>query len=274
MKKVLIGLVILIVIVGAGLFYVWQNRDTFIKTAVEEAGSRATQVGVTLNEVDTQDVLGGTVALRGLVVGNPSGFKTESAFKLGEVSVKVDPASVTSDTIVVKEVVIAAPQVTYEFAADGSNIGTIQKNVEKMAGGGSSGGTSSGDSGDGKKVTIENLYVRDGRVNVSADFLQGKQTGTNLPTIHLKDIGKGGGATPTQVAEQVIDAIAKAATSAVGKLDIAGIKDALGKELGAKAGEMQKKLEDATGGAGGAATDAMKKGTDEAGKALKGLMGK
>lgn len=273
MKKVLIVLVVLIVIVGAGLFYLWQNRDAFIKSAVEEAGSRATQVSVTLNEVDTGNVLDGAVAMRGLVVGNPSGFKTDSAFKLGEVSVKVDPGSITSDTIVVKEVVIAAPQVTYEFAADGSNIGTIQKNVEKMAGGGSS-GDSSGDSGGGKKVMIENLYVRDGRVNVSADFLQGKQTGTNLPTIHLKDIGKDGGASPTEVAEQIIDAIAKASTSAVGKLDIAGIKDALGKELGAKAGEMQKKLEDATGGAGGAAGDAMKKGTEEAGKALKGLFGK
>lgn len=278
MKKVLIGLVVLIVIVGAGLFYVWQNRDAYIKSAIEEAGSRATQVSVTLNEVDTGDVLGGGVALRGLVVGNPPGFKSDSAFKLGEVSVTVDTESATSvlsgssDTIVVKEVVIAAPQVTYEFAGSGSNIGTIQKNVEKMAGGGASAGTeSSDDSGGSKKVTIENLYVRDGRVNVSADFLQGQQTGTNLPTIHLKDIGKGGGATPTEVAEQVIAAISKAATSAVGKLDVGAIKDALGKELGAKAGEMQKKLEDATGGA---ASDVMKKGGDEAGKALKGLLGK
>ena len=83
-----------------------------------------------------------------------------------------------------------------------------------------------------------------------------------------------GGASPTQVAEQVIDAIAKSATSAVAKLDVGAIKDALGKELGAKAGELQKKLEGATGGAGGAASDAVKKSTDEAGKALKGLFGK
>jgi len=274
MKKILIALLVLIVIAAGALFYVWHFRDTFIKTAVEEAGARATKVAVTLNEVDTGNVLDGAVALRGLVVGNPAGFKTDSAFKLGEVSVKVDPSSVTSDVIVIKEVVIAAPQVTYEFAGSGSNIGTIQKNVQEMAGGGGSGGGSESSSDSGKKVVIENLYVRDGKVNVSADFLQGQQTGTNLPTIHLKDIGKGGGASPTEVAEQVIAALSKAATGAVGKLDVGAIKDALGKELGAKAGEMQKKLEDATGGAGGAAGDAMKKGTDEAGKAIKGLFGK
>jgi len=270
MKKILIGLLIVIVIVAAGLFYLWQGRDRFIKTAIEEAGSRATQVSVTLKQVDTGNVLDGAVALRGLVVGNPAGFKTDSAFKLGEVSVKVDPASVMSDTIVVKEVVIAAPQVTYEFGANGSNIGTIQKNVEKLAGG-SSGGGSSSDSGSSKKIVVENLYVRDGKVNVSADFLQGKQTGTNLPTIHLKDIGKSsGGATPTQVAEQVIDAIAKSATSAVSKLDVGAIKDALGKELGAKMGDMQKTLEQGSGGAG----DMIKKGTGDAEKTLKGLFGK
>lgn len=274
MKKILIGLVVIIVIAGAALFYVWQNRDALIKTAIEEAGSRATQVSVTLDQVDTGDVLDGSVALRGLVVDNPPGFNTPSAFRLGEISVKVDPASITSDTIVVKEVVVAAPQVTYEFASGGgSNIGTIQKNVEKMAASdGSSGGGSQSSAGDdgGTKVVIENLYVRNGKVNVSADFLQGRQTGTNLPTIHLKDIGKaGGGATPTQVAELVIEAITKASTSAVAKIDVGAIKDALGKELGAKAGELQKHLEKGTG-----AADAIKKGTDDAEKTLKGLFGK
>jgi hypothetical protein len=273
MKKILIGLVIVVVIVAGGLFYLWQNLGSLIKTAVEEAGSRVTQVKVSLKEVDAGKVTDGALALRGLVVGNPSGFKTDSAFQLGEISVKVDPATVMSDTIVVKEVVIAAPQVTYEFGAGGSNIGTIQKNVEKLSAGGAGGGSApaSDSGGSKKKVVIENLYVRDGKVEVSADFLQGKKTGTGLPTIHLKDIGKSsGGATPAQVAEQVIAAISKSATNAVGKLDVGAIKDALGKELGAKMGDVQKSLEQSTGGA----TDMLKKGTGGAGDALKGLMGK
>lgn len=270
MKKLLIGLAVLVVIVAGGIFYVWQNLGSLIKTAVEEAGSRATQVKVTLKDVDAGKVTEGALALRGLVVGNPSGFKTDSAFQLGEISVKVDPATVTSDTIVIKEVVIAAPHVTYEFAGGGSNIGTIQKNVEKLAGGGSSSSSSSSSEG-GKKVIVENLYVRDGKVDVSADFLQGQKTGVSLPAIHLKDIGKsGGGATPAQVAEQVIAAIAKSATSAVAKLDVGAIKDALGKELGARMGGATDMLKQGTGGV----TDTLKQGTGGVQEGLKGILGK
>jgi hypothetical protein len=276
MKKVLIGLAVLVLIIAGGLFYVWHNLGSLIKTAVEEAGGRVTQVKVSLKEADAGKVTEGALALRGLVIGNPSGFKTDSAFQLGEISVKVDPASVTSvasgssDTIVIKEVVIAAPHVTYEFAGGGSNIGTIQKNVEAFAGSGGSSSSSSSSSG-GKKVVIDNLFVRDGKVDVSADFLQGQKTGASLPTIHLKDIGKSsGGATPAQVAEQVIAAISKAATGAVAKLDVGAIKDALSKELGAKMGDVQKSLEQGTGGAG----DLLKKGTGGAQEGLKGIFGK
>jgi hypothetical protein len=277
MKKILIGLVVIAVIVAGGLFYIWSNLGSLIKTAVEEAGSEVTQVSVTLNKVDVDNLTDGQAAIRGLTVGNPSGFQTDFALKLGEVSVKVDPSTVTSDVIVIKEVVIAAPEVTYEFGSGGSNIGTIQKNVEKAAGGasssGGSGGSSSGGDSGGPKLVIENVYVRDGKVNVSANFLKGQKTGASLPNIHLKDIGKEGGknsgASPAEVAQKVIAAISKAATGAVGNLNVGAIKDALGKELGGAAAGIKKSLEK-----GGDAGKALKESAGEAEKGLKKLFGK
>ena len=53
MKKILIGLVVVIVIVAGGLFYVWHNLGSLIKTVVEKAGTEATQVKVSLKDVDT-----------------------------------------------------------------------------------------------------------------------------------------------------------------------------------------------------------------------------
>ena len=123
------------------------------------------------------------------------------------------------DVIVVKEVVIAGPEITYEFAGGGgSNFDAIKRNVDayaKQMGAGGGGGApqQSSEAEGGKKVIIEHLYVRNGKIGVSADFLQGKALNAPLPTIHLKDIGKkSNGATAAEVAEQLIGEISKSAT--------------------------------------------------------------
>ena len=68
----------------------------------------------------------GKGALRGLVVGNPAPFKTESALNLGEISVSINPTTITGGTIVIKEIVIGSPEITYELDSRGSNIDAIQ----------------------------------------------------------------------------------------------------------------------------------------------------
>ena len=74
MKKVLIGLVVVIVIAVAAVFFIWSNLGSIIKTAVEEAGSQATQVKVTLDEVDVDNLTDGQAAMRGLMaIAHPSG---------------------------------------------------------------------------------------------------------------------------------------------------------------------------------------------------------
>lgn len=269
MKKIGIGLAVVVVLIAGGVFYVWSNLGSIIKTVVETAGTEVTGVQVSLDAVDVDKLTDGAAGLRGLTVANPIGFKTDYAFKLGEVAVKVDATTVANDVIVIKEVVIAKPQVIYEFGSGGSNIASIQKYVEQKTGGGSG---SSGDKstaksdGSGKKVVIENLYIRDGTINVNADFLGGKKVGTRLPKIHLKDIGKKGGknvgASPAEVAEKIIASISKGTTSAVGKINIGSIKDALGGVTGT--------LTEGASGITKGASDISK----DAEKGLKNLFGK
>ena len=171
-------------------------------------------------------------------------FGTDYAVKLGEISVSVDIATLTGDTIVVKEVVITGPEVIYEMGSNGSNLDTIKSNVESFvqsAAGGGSGGSGSASGGESeKKIVIEDLYIRDGNVSVSASFLGGKALGAPLPDIHLKDVGKDeGGASPAEIAQQITDAITGSAGTAVGSI-----------------GELAGKI---TGGVAGAAS-AIKKG--------------
>lgn len=256
----------LVVVVVVAVVYVFSNLSSLIKQVVERVGSDATQAKVTLSKADVS-ITEGKGALGGLVVGNPQGFKTDSAFKLGAISVSIDTATVRSDPIVIKEIVIAAPEVTYELAGTGSNIDAIQKNVNAFAQRMSS-GQQKEKSGEGPKVVINNLYIRDGKVNVSAGFLQGKSMGAPLPTIHLKDIGKEKkGATPGEVAQKVISSITDGATKAVAGLNLDKLKGMAGDAAGAA----KKAMEGATGAAGGAAGsagDAAKGAADK----LKGLL--
>ena len=76
------------------------------------------------------DLTSGKGALRGLKVGNPEGFETPSAFQLGAISIKVDTGATSGEKIVISEIVIDKPDVTYELGGGGSNIDAIQKNVD------------------------------------------------------------------------------------------------------------------------------------------------
>lgn len=264
MKKVLIGLALVLVLIVGGLFYLWQTLGPRVQAAVEEVGTRTTGVPVTLAEADTSGLLGGDLVLRRLVIANPPGFKSDGVLKVGEIRMNIDLPTVLSDTVVVNELVITAPQVVYEFARGTSNIGTIQQNVRKAKSQGDGGPPPPEAAEDGaKKVVIENVYVRDGAVNASADFLQGKAVGTPLPALHLTGVGKdSGGKLPRQVAEQILAAIALSATEAVAKLNIGPINQALSKQ----AVDLQQAVE-----AGG--LEALGRAPGDAGKALKGILG-
>jgi hypothetical protein len=259
MKKVLIALGFVLLLVSGGAFYLWQTLGPRVQAAVQEVGGRTTGVPVTLEEADASGLLGGDLVLHGLVIANPPGFKTDSVLKVEQIRMNIDLPSVLSDTVVVNELVISSPEVSYEFARGTSNIGTIQQNVKA---GRSTGGGAPSDGG-AKKVVIENVYVRDGSVNASADFLQGRAVGTALPALHLTGVGKdSGGKLPRQAAEQILAAIALGATEAVAKLNVGPINQALSKQ----AGDLQKAVE-ASG------LEALGRAPGDAGKALKGILG-
>lgn len=286
-KKLIIGLGVLVVAGAVGIYYLSQNAGKIVEGVIETQGTRVTQVAVALDGVDISltDLKAG---LRGLTVANPAGFKTDRAVSLGEVSVKLSK-DWSPNLIVVEEVMVLAPEVTYEIGADGSNIATIQKNVEdfmKVVSGGKSAATSSEPAtadDAGPKVVINDLYIKGGKVNVSASLMQGKTLTSPLPEIHLKDIGKeSGGASPAEIVEQVIAAITKASGSAAGSVDLSqlGLANISGKAAdvtkavqGAAQDAATKALEGAAGATGGAAGDAAKGAVEGATGAIKGLFG-
>lgn len=224
MKRWLYIGVVFLILIGIGLYFLLSSLNSIVKTAVEKYGSDMTQARVRLKEVDIQ-LSSGKGALRGLTVGNPAGFKSEKALSLGEISLQLEVGSVTQDTVVIKEISITAPEVTYELGTGGSNIDAIRRNVDAYTGQGKkkekqAASPKEGDR-EGKKLVVENLYIRNGKVNVSASELQGKTASASLPEIHLTHIGKKtGGATAGELAEQVLAAIGQGAAKAAASQEI------------------------------------------------------
>ncbi len=256
-----------VVLTGVLIFFLIFSMDSLVTMAVEKYGSAALQTEVTLDKTQIS-LRSGKGTLRGLRVGNPKGFETETAFQLGEISMTLDARTITKGTVVIKEIIIAAPQITYELGPKGSNLDALQRNATGKASGGSGAGgdgqPSNGAKKSGKKLIIESLIIRDGKVNVSAVGLQGKKMTVDLPVVRMANIGKSqGGATPGEIVKQLIDALNKAVGGAVKNLDLGKVVD----EVEGVVKEAREALEKGD-------PEQIQKKAEEIGDAVKGLFGK
>lgn len=225
MKKVFLFLSIVVVLaVAGGAWWLYRSLDSVVASAIRSYGPEITGVPVSLDSVHI-DASAGTAEIKGLVLGNPKGFKTPQAAQLGAIRVRLDVASLTGDVVRIQEVLIDAPVVTYEYASGTNNLEQVQRNVSLyLAQHG--GNTAQDKQAPGKKLIIDSLVIRGAKAEVSASALQGKSITVPLADVHLKDIGKkAGGATPAQVAEQVVGTLSYGATKATA--GIAGVADSI-----------------------------------------------
>ena len=234
-------IVVLLLVVALTMIGVYFN--SMIKAGVEAVGPKITGTIVKLDAVDLSP-FSGQGRLKGLVVGNPPGFQAERAFKLADAKVKVDLKTALSDKLIIEEILIDGPEITYESGPSGSNLSKIQENVAAF---GKSVGTKEvGESKSQKKdptqkkVQINHFIVKNGQVNLSASMLKGKALTVRLPDLHLRDIGKeSGGVMVQQAAAEVLMAINKSVVQSVagsGKLLEKAAEEAA-KGLGSEAGK-------------------------------------
>jgi hypothetical protein len=225
MRKVLwITLAVVLLALGGGAWWFFHSLDSLVASAIRTYGPEITGVRVSLSSAKIQAV-DGAAALRGLELGNPKGFKTERALSVAQISMRLDVASLTKDVVLIKEVSIEQPEVTYEYASGGSNLDVIQRQVEAYiaAKTGAKNVTKKSEPQREKKFIIEHLYIKGARANVSASLLQGKAVTLPIPDQHLIDIGKkAGGVSSAEATRQIVSAITKSVGNAVVPLNLGG----------------------------------------------------
>ena len=231
-KKLLVVLGILAALAVVALVILYLSLGRIVKAGIETVGSKATQCHITVDSVSLAP-LRGKLRIHGLVVGNPEGFKSDSAFKLGDISVSLKPGSFFSDTIVIEDVTVDKPQFTYEIAVGKTNIGQILHNVEAISGPAAEKKpeekTAPPPDESGKSVELDHLLVDKGSVRLSATILQGKAVTIPLTRIEIRDIGKKKGRkqSPTEVVAEVLKKILGSVVDVVkqsGKLKELGLK--------------------------------------------------
>lgn len=263
---------VVVVIVVAVAYFLYASLDSIIADAIEEYGSRYTGTAVDVDRVQL-DLTSGKGEISGFSVANPTGFATPRAIEVGTITLAVDVATITSNPIVIKEIVIDKPRVTYEVGADGNNIDALIKNVEHNTASdeGTSADTGGAEGDSGRKLIIQNLYVRGGEVSVSATVLEGRTMTADLDDIHLRNIGEGeGGVTEERVAAILAASLFKWVAVAIKGVDLHDIMKVIGDNVGGtpmrakEAGELIGKEAEGAG-------KVLERGAEEAGEELKKL---
>ena len=278
-------IVLLLVAAGAALYYSQSRVSSLVEAALgieaaaEELLTRAVGTEVTIESIDVA-LADGALSILGLTVANPAGFHTPHALEASEVRVAMELASLLEDTVVVREIVVEKPILAYEIGPEGSNLEALQRNAESFAGSGE------GPSGDAptRRILIENLHVRGGRVAASAVFLEGKSWKVPLPDIHLRNLSSGeGGVAAASVVREVTAEISRNARRSVAPIrELAGeIEDRIADKASEVVEKLKRKLEKGSGNAretleqgSESAREALEKGTEKVKKGLEKLLGK
>ncbi|MDX9866659.1 MAG: AsmA family protein [Kiritimatiellia bacterium] len=253
LMKLLIGLVIVLaVLVLALVLTLPMTIGPIVKTAASVGGPKALGVPVSVGDVKLNP-LAGNLTVSQVKVGNPQGYSAKDAFAVEKIEVGLNMRSLLSDTIVVRKIQIDAPAIAFESKDGKSNFDAMMANAKKSSEE-EKAKAPAGEKKPGKKVIIEEFTLNSGQVAFASGLTLGKAVTLPLPSVTVRDIGKGsGGASAAEALTQIMNGV------------LSGLSKAVSGAAGA-AGDLLK-------GAGGAASDALKGAGDAAKGATDALKG-
>jgi hypothetical protein len=236
-KLFLSVIIVLVVLIVVAVIVVGFFLGTIVKTGMETVGPKITQVSIKVDAVNLS-LLTGSARVKGLVVGNPEGYKTPQAISVGSAAVGVNLFSVLSDKIVVRSVRVEAAEITFEGGLGGNNLSKIMDNVNAIA-------------KTGRKIEVDDFLITGAKVHVNLTGMGGKEMTLPLPDIHLTNLGKGNaGITATDLTRRVLGAIITATVKVVASAttDIGQGAGNLGRDAGKAVGQDMNKITRGIGG--------------------------
>lgn len=221
-KVIITVVIVIVVLVLAGVVGVALFADRAVKSAVESAGSRTLQVPVEVGKADVS-ILGGSVGLQSLRVGNPQGYQGPSLLTLQAVNVKADTGTLLSDEIVMHNMQLTGMEVFVEQKGLQNNLYEVIKPLREPR------------EPIGKTLIIDELTISDIVVHMSLSGIPGRQAQTmdlKIAPITMTELGRDERMDTAVLISKVLLAVAQSVADQAGGVlpketvgDITGVLD-------------------------------------------------
>ncbi len=272
--KWVVGLIVfLIVLIVAGIYYVWNYLDwqSKVRELVHQYGTQAVGTSVNIGDINVS-LSGGNGYIGNITVANPKGYTQNNIIKLGKVSVVLNKDSIKkvleetvkktgskTKTIVIDEIRIEKPEVAYELMNLNKNnandvLANIRKNSEAKP---AKETTPKDDNANEYKVAIKKLVIADGTATVAAGLMGVSQSlSLDLPTITIDNLGsEKQGITIEDGLSMVFQTILRTTVAVVSKTDLSellgGVTGAAGKVVNDTTDAVTGGVKSVTDGIGG-----------------------
>ena len=198
-------LAIVAIAVVIALRYGAGELDNVVASTVERYGSALTGTEVNVDGVNLE-LTAGRALVAGLTVGNPRGYETDYAVRIGSAIVSLDIGSLAGEVPVIEELVLDGALINAEQRDAASNLTDIQKHATA-----SSGEPQTREPG---RIVVKRFRVRNASVLVTSEHLSRPEE-LPLQDVIVNDIGSAtGGATYSEAAEAMLMPLLAAARAA------------------------------------------------------------
>lgn len=181
-----------IIVLAATIIVLSFTIDGIVKSAIEEDGRELFQTAVEVSNVNIS-IWNGTSEIYGFTISNPDQFSDQPAIELDEIQLKIDLASMFSDTIQIENIRITGAKLFFEQEGFGINLRSLNQNMDLSA------------DEDDAVIEIEHLVVENATVQVSTKIDRERTVEANIENIELEGIGRDGNNTLKQSMQQILE---------------------------------------------------------------------
>tara|TARA_R110001592_G_scaffold177076_2_gene417224 strand:- start:21208 stop:21975 length:768 start_codon:yes stop_codon:yes gene_type:complete len=255
MKKILIGLLIIILALAGAAYFLLGNLNSIVKEQIEKHGSSALQTSVKVADVNIK-LLDGLGEITGFSVANPQGFSQTAALSFNNIRLDIGTDNITEMPIVIEEIMIDSVATLYELNAQAK--GNLNVLLDQLTAGSSSDSSESKEPSEASseksdiRIVIKKLVIKDTKLALDLSALGDKKYAETLPTFAVNNIGGTQGLPPEALGQAIgkslLNTMIKQAKEKQTEKLTDKVKEKAMEKLQEKGGEKLKGLMDRFGG--------------------------